>query len=118
VTIAELTQWALDLPPEERLVLAEILWESLEQESTGSLHRKKRHAEIALFAREYAGTLVDLDPELEYGAGDHGDHVVLRQPDEFPETTLEDLVGCTDYAGPERTLEDMEADDRPAQLGV
>lgn len=40
---------------------------------------------------------------------DRGDSVVLRSVRQFPETTLEDLVGCTGYKGPALTLEDMEA---------
>lgn len=109
MTVAEITHWALDLPPEERLILAEILWESLKQEPADSLRRKRRHAEIARFAREYACTPVDLDTELEHGAGEHGDRALLWQADALPETALEDLVGCTAYTGPKRTLEDMGA---------
>jgi AbrB family looped-hinge helix DNA binding protein len=40
---------------------------------------------------------------------DEGDRVVLRPTRRFPETTLEDLVGCTGYKGPARSLEEMEA---------
>lgn len=40
---------------------------------------------------------------------DQGNSVVLRSVRPFPETTLEDLVGCTGYKGPALTLEDMEA---------
>lgn len=40
---------------------------------------------------------------------DQGDRVVLRLARQFPETTLEDLVGCTGYKGPAKSLEDMEA---------
>lgn len=40
---------------------------------------------------------------------DLGDSIVLRRADELPETTLEDLVGCTGYKGPTRSLEEMEA---------
>lgn len=32
----------------------------------------------------------------------------LQKPAEVPETTLEDLIGCTGYSGPRRSLEDME----------
>lgn len=39
---------------------------------------------------------------------DHGDHVVLRQADHLPETTFQDLVGCTSYEGPAHTLNEME----------
>ena len=40
---------------------------------------------------------------------DRGDSVVLRRADDLPETTLDDLVGCTGYKGPTRSLEEMEA---------
>jgi len=40
---------------------------------------------------------------------DQGDSVVLRPARQFPETTLEDLVGCTGYKGPATSLEEMEA---------
>lgn len=49
-------------------------------------------------------------PGVQLEVEDHGDHVVLRQADDLlPETTLEDLVGCTGYQGPVRSLEEMEA---------
>ena len=40
---------------------------------------------------------------------DSGDRVVLREVHEIPETRLEDLIGCTGYRGPAKTLEEMEA---------
>ena len=40
---------------------------------------------------------------------DRGDHVELRLATERPETTLEELIGCTGYRGPAHTLEEMEA---------
>jgi AbrB family looped-hinge helix DNA binding protein len=39
---------------------------------------------------------------------DFGDRVILRQVDDLPETRLEDLIGCTGYKGPAKTLEEME----------
>ena len=39
---------------------------------------------------------------------DHADHVVLRPAADVPETSLDELVGCTGYAGPRRSLEDMD----------
>ncbi|HYN20683.1 MAG TPA: AbrB/MazE/SpoVT family DNA-binding domain-containing protein [Thermoanaerobaculia bacterium] len=36
------------------------------------------------------------------------DTVVLRALRLFPETTLEELVGCAGYKGPTRSLEEME----------
>ena len=38
---------------------------------------------------------------------DLGDGVRLRSAD-IPETTLDDLIGCADYEGPRRSLEEME----------
>lgn len=40
---------------------------------------------------------------------DMGDRVVLRQWEDVPETRLEDLIGCTGYKGPAKSLEEMEA---------
>lgn len=40
---------------------------------------------------------------------DRGGEVILRSAASVPETTLDDLVGCTGYRGPRRSLEDMEA---------
>ena len=40
---------------------------------------------------------------------DLGDQVILREVRDVPETRLEDLIGCTGYRGPARTLEEMEA---------
>ena len=39
---------------------------------------------------------------------DQEDTLVLRTPQLFPETTLEELVGCAEYKGPTRSLEEME----------
>ncbi len=40
---------------------------------------------------------------------DRGECVVVRLADAAPETTLDELFGCTGYQGPRRSLEDMEA---------
>jgi len=40
---------------------------------------------------------------------DRGDSVILRRAVDLPETTVDDLVGCTGYKGPTLSLEDMEA---------
>lgn len=40
---------------------------------------------------------------------EQGDGVLLRPSRQVPETTLEDLVGCTGYKGPAKSLEEMEA---------
>lgn len=39
---------------------------------------------------------------------DHSSYVVLRSVPQVQETSLEDLVGCTGYRGPRRSLEEME----------
>jgi AbrB family looped-hinge helix DNA binding protein len=39
---------------------------------------------------------------------DLGDRVVLRQVEDVPETTLEDLIGCSGYKGPAKSLQQME----------
>ena len=40
---------------------------------------------------------------------DRDECVVVRLADAAPETTLDELLGCTGYQGPRRSLEDMEA---------
>ncbi len=47
-----------------------------------------------------AGTLLLLE--------DQPDRIVVRGAPEGPETTLEDLVGCTGYQGPRCSLREME----------
>jgi AbrB family looped-hinge helix DNA binding protein len=48
-------------------------------------------------------------PGTELELEDRGDRVVLRRVlPALPETALEDLIGCTGYQGPARTLEEME----------
>jgi AbrB family looped-hinge helix DNA binding protein len=39
---------------------------------------------------------------------DLGDRVVLRETTPLPETRLEDLIGCTGYRGPAKSLREME----------
>lgn len=48
-------------------------------------------------------------PGVELIVEDHGDSVILRRAEDLPVTTLEELIGCANYKGPTRTLEDMEA---------
>jgi AbrB family looped-hinge helix DNA binding protein len=55
--------------------------------------------------RERLGWSPGVDLLVEY----RGDAVVVRRAEDLPEVDLEDLVGCTGYRGPARTLEDMEA---------
>lgn len=48
-------------------------------------------------------------PGVELEIEERGDSVVLRRTMDVPETTLEELVGCTGYRGPAHSLEEMEA---------
>lgn len=48
-------------------------------------------------------------PGLQLLVEDREDGVLLRPVSVFPETRLEEVVGCVDYRGPARTLEEMEA---------
>lgn len=40
---------------------------------------------------------------------DRGDHVEIRLAGEVARTSLKEVIGCTGYRGPRRSLEDMEA---------
>ena len=41
---------------------------------------------------------------------DHVDRVVLRQAADLPPTRVEDLIGCTGYKGPAKSLAEMDQD--------
>ena len=47
-------------------------------------------------------------PGVELMLEDRGHEVILRLSVPIPETSLEDLVGCTGYQGPRRSLEEMD----------
>ena len=47
-------------------------------------------------------------PGTELLVEDHGTHVVLRAAPEIRRTRLRDVLGCTGYQGPRRSLEEME----------
>lgn len=49
-------------------------------------------------------------PGTEIEIEDRSDAVVLRPVEDltYPETTFDDLVGCSGYRGPRRSLEEME----------
>ncbi|HEV3456316.1 MAG TPA: AbrB/MazE/SpoVT family DNA-binding domain-containing protein [Thermoanaerobaculia bacterium] len=47
-------------------------------------------------------------PGSELALEDRGDAVLIRSARPEPETTFEELVGCTGYRGPARSLGDME----------
>jgi AbrB family looped-hinge helix DNA binding protein len=51
----------------------------------------------------------DWSPGVELDVQDRGDALVIRLAKPGPETTFEDLAGCTGYRGPARSLEEMEA---------
>lgn len=40
---------------------------------------------------------------------ERGDAVLIRPVETLPETSLKDLVGCTGYRGPARSLAEMDA---------
>jgi AbrB family looped-hinge helix DNA binding protein len=46
---------------------------------------------------------------VELDVVDHGDYVVVREADDVPRISLDELVGCADYHGPARTIEEMDA---------
>jgi AbrB family looped-hinge helix DNA binding protein len=48
-------------------------------------------------------------PGVELAIEDRGDSILLRRAADVPETTLEDLLGCTGYQGPVHSLGEMEA---------
>lgn len=48
-------------------------------------------------------------PGTELEVEDRGDRVVVSLPLEVPATSFDELVGCTGYRGPRRSLEEMEA---------
>jgi AbrB family looped-hinge helix DNA binding protein len=48
-----------------------------------------------------AGTVLELV--------ERGDAVLIRRVEAVPETTLQDLIGCTGYRGPARSIEEMDA---------
>lgn len=48
-------------------------------------------------------------PGAELEIEDHGDHVVLRRVEDFPEVTLAELMGCADYHGPARSLDEIDS---------
>jgi len=55
--------------------------------------------------RERHGWGAGIELEIE----DRGDALLLRRVTYVPETTLEELLGCTGYQGPAHSLEEMEA---------
>ena len=55
--------------------------------------------------RDRHGWRAGVELEIE----DHGECVVVRPVDVVPETTLDELFGCTGYEGPRRSLGEMES---------
>jgi AbrB family looped-hinge helix DNA binding protein len=39
---------------------------------------------------------------------DQADRVILRRAEDLPLTRVEDLIGCTGYKGPRKSLEEMD----------
>ena len=46
---------------------------------------------------------------VRFAVEDTGDGLLLRPLAVFPETRVDEVIGCTGYRGPKRTIEDMEA---------
>ena len=44
----------------------------------------------------------------EFSVEERGGAVLIRPVERLPERTLDEIVGCTGYDGPPRSLEDME----------
>ena len=50
------------------------------------------------------------EPGIELEIEDRGDHIEVRlATEDFPETGLEELIGCVGYEGPAYTVEEMNA---------
>jgi len=45
---------------------------------------------------------------LEFIIIDIGDGILLKPLEPFKETKIEDVIGCTGYKGPKKSLKDME----------
>jgi AbrB family looped-hinge helix DNA binding protein len=48
------------------------------------------------------------EPGLEFVVEDEGDGIKLKPLTPFPETKVEDLVGCLGYKGSKKSLKEME----------
>lgn len=49
------------------------------------------------------------EPGTEFMVEDTAEGILLRPAQLFPPTRLEDVIGCTGYSGPRKTIEDMDA---------
>jgi AbrB family looped-hinge helix DNA binding protein len=49
------------------------------------------------------------EPGIDFLVEDTGDGVLLRPIKPFNQTRLEDVIGCTGYKGPAKSIEDMDA---------
>ncbi|HRH79423.1 MAG TPA: AbrB/MazE/SpoVT family DNA-binding domain-containing protein [Thiobacillaceae bacterium] len=49
------------------------------------------------------------EPGVEFQVEDTADGVLLRPVKAFKQTSLEEVIGCTGYKGPSKSVEDMEA---------
>ena len=48
-------------------------------------------------------------PGTEFAVEDAGDGVLLKPLKPFPRTKLQDVIGCSGYRGPRKSLVDMQA---------
>ena len=56
------------------------------------------------------------EPGLEFEVEDHPDGVLLRPRAQFPQTSVADVIGCTGYVGPRRSLTEMKCAVPPGQV--
>ena len=56
------------------------------------------------------------EPGLEFEVEDRPEGVLLRPRAQFPRTTVADVVGCTGYEGPQRSLAEMRRAVPPGQV--
>jgi AbrB family looped-hinge helix DNA binding protein len=47
-------------------------------------------------------------PGMEFSVEESGEGIVLRPLRAFPRTTVNDLLGCTGYKGPKKSLKEMD----------
>lgn len=49
------------------------------------------------------------EPGLEFVVEDTGDGIKLKPVKPYPETKIEEVLGCVNYKGPKKSLKEMEA---------
>ena len=91
---------------ELRLEPGRVLWRICVSEREFSVRlSKKGQIMVPKKIRQRHGWMGGTELVLE----ERGDSVLLRSARRFPKTTLEDLVGCTGYEGPAKSLKELEA---------